>query len=124
MIIIYDDFKSDPISINKSIFKFLEVDETFLPDMSAKPNVSGIPKNKLAQNLMSSVFDKDNVVRTLSRKLLSEEVRWRFTSYWRNQNLKKIEMSSNIRSKLTEYFRDDINSLQTLIDRDLTQWLT
>jgi len=123
LIIIYDDYKIDPIAINKSIFKFLEVDETFSPDMSAKPNVSGIPKNTLAQNIMSNVFDKDNFLRTLSRILFSEEARWRFTSYWRNQNLKKIEMSSNVRYELVEYFRNDIQSLQTLINRDLSRWL-
>jgi len=123
MIIIYDDYKNDPSSINKSIFKFLEVDENFLADMSAKPNVSGIPKNKLAQKIMSSVFDKDNIIRTFSRKLFSEKARWKFTSYWRNRNLQKIKMSSDVHSELVEYFREDINRLQFLIDRDLSQWL-
>ena len=123
MIIIYDDYKKDPAKINRSIFKFLEIDENFLPDMSAKPNVSGIPKNKHLQKIMSNFFDRDNIIRTVSRNLFSEEIRWRFTSYMRNQNLQQIKMSLEVRSGLVDYFRNDINNLQYLIDRDLSHWL-
>jgi len=91
--------------------------------MSAKPNVSGIPKNKLAQNIMSSVFDNDNIIRSISRKMFSEEARWRFTSYWRNRNLQKIKMSPDVHSELVEYFKEDIKRLQFLIEQDLSRWL-
>ncbi|PKO05983.1 MAG: sulfotransferase [Chloroflexi bacterium HGW-Chloroflexi-3] len=123
LIIIYDDYKKDPSRINKSIFNFLNVDESFLPDMSAKPNVSGIPKNIYFQRIMSYFFDRDNIIRTFSRNLFSEEIRWRVTSYIRNHNLQKIKMSPEVRSGLVDYFRNDINKLQNLINRDLSHWL-
>lgn len=72
---------------------------------------------------MSYFFDRDNIIRTFSRNLFSEEIRWRVTSYIRNQNLQKIKMSPEVRSGLVDYFRNDINKLQNLINRDLSHWL-
>ena len=123
LIIIYDDYKKDPQKINQKIFNFLEIDDSFNPDMSAKPNVSGIPKNKSWQTVISYFFDKNNIIRSISRKMFSEEIRWRFTSNLRNKNLVQLKMLPDTRNQLIEYFKEDILNLQQLIDYDLSHWL-
>jgi len=123
LVIIYDDYKKDPKRVNQRIFKFLEVDQNFVPDMSAKPNVSGIPKIKSWQAVLSYFFDKDNIIRTVSRNLFSEEIRWRFTSNLRNKNLVQSKMTNEVRNRLIDYYKEEIMNLQELIGYDLTHWL-
>jgi len=123
LIIVYDDYKKNPQEVNQRVFKFLEVDDCFQPDMSAKPNVSGIPKNKNWQSLMSYFFDKNNFFRTISRRIFSEQFRWRITSGLRNKNLVQLKMEPEIRTELIDYFREDILSLQQLINCNLSHWL-
>ena len=122
LIIIYDDYKNDPEKINKNIFKFLNIDDRFIPDMGAKPNVSGIPKNRSVQFILSYFFDNDNLIRRISRRIFSEELRWRFTTNIRNRNLVKLKMAPEIRNQLIDFFKEDIENLQSLIDQDLSHW--
>ncbi|MFC1495140.1 sulfotransferase [Thermodesulfobacteriota bacterium] len=46
-IYLYEDFKTGPLSVLRNIFRFLRVDEEFVPDISIRHNVSGIPRNKM-----------------------------------------------------------------------------
>ena len=122
-IIIYDDFQQDPLKVMRNLFSFLDVDNSFTPDMSAKPNVSGIPKNKNLQKMMDFLFNQNNPIRDISRKVFSEDIRWRVTSGLRNKNLNQPAIPYKLRKYLIEIFQDDIIRLQKLIDYDLSKWL-
>lgn len=123
MIIIYDDFKKHPLEVVQQIFNFLGVDPSFVPDMSSKPNVSGVPKIPFLQNFMNLIFSKPNPIRSMSRKLIPESTRWRFTSFLRNKNLSHQPMPNDCRQLLFSAFDDDILKLQRLLGRDLSCWL-
>jgi hypothetical protein len=122
-IVIYDDFSSDPNSVISDLYQFLGVDSTFEPDMSSKPNVSGVPKNKLLQKIMNEIFAKPNPIRSIARFIFSDVFRWRVTSSLRNKNLEQVDMPQDVRNELISLFRSEIISLQSLIDRDLSSWL-
>ena len=122
-IIIYDDFKQDPINVMKNLFSFLNVDNSFIPDMTAKPNVSGIPKNENWQKVMEFFFNHKNPVRAISRKVFSEDIRWTVTSGLRNKNLIQPAIPLKLRKYLIEIYQNDIIRLQELIDYDLSKWL-
>lgn len=123
MVIIYDDFKKQPLKIIQQIFEFLGVDPSFVPDTSSKPNVSGVPKSTLMQDLLNLVFAKPNPIRSISRKLFPESSRWRFTSLLRNLNLNRQSMPDEYRQLLKGTFNNDIRKLQSLIGQDLSFWL-
>ena len=72
---------------------------------------------------MGNLFGQDNIVRDISRKIFSEEFRWRVTGYLRNQNLTRPEMPTKVRRQLIELFKGDIFKLQDLIEKDLSIWL-
>lgn len=122
-VIIYDDFSNDPYSVMRELYKFLGVDSSFEPDMSSKPNVSGIPKNEVLQKAMNEIFAKPNPIRTVARALFSDVIRWRVTSSLRNKNLRQVSMPEKLRNELTTIYKDEIISLQSLINRDLSNWL-
>ena len=120
---LHNEFSADPLAVLQDIFRFLNVDETFVPDMRVKANVSGVQKSKVAYRLINSFFNRPNPVRYISRRVIPEDRRWLFTTTVRNRNLTRASMPSEIRRELTEYYRDDILQLQDLIDRDLSHWL-
>jgi hypothetical protein len=115
---LYEDLSADPVSILQDAFEFLGVDEAFAPDVSVKPNVSGIPQNKALHILLTRQQRIKAVLKPrLPAKLL------RFASDLRDKNLAKPQLSPEVRGQLIEMYREDILRLQDLIDRDLSRWL-
>jgi hypothetical protein len=52
-IYLYDNFCTDTQTVLKDIFQFLEVNDTFISDISTKRMVSGVPKNKLWHKILT-----------------------------------------------------------------------
>jgi hypothetical protein len=116
---LYDDFQSDAGAVLKDIFRFLGVDETFVPNTSLRYNVSGIPRSRAIHALIM----KPNVVTSLVGPLVPERLRWRIKLPVANWNLAKPPISAEARRLLAPEFKEDILRLQKLIGRDLTAWL-
>ncbi|MFM8321418.1 MAG: sulfotransferase domain-containing protein [Chloroflexota bacterium] len=113
-----EDLKTDGPGLMRDIFRFLAVDERFVPDMEHRHNASGIIRNPLLRIL----WTRSNRLRGELRPLLPP--RLRHTAFeWVIQDLEKLHMPGEIRSELTEYYRQDILQLQDLLDRDLSHWL-
>jgi len=113
---LYEDLNSNPIKILKDIFKFLEIDETFTPDVSLRYNVSGIPKNKILRDLEIKL----NPLKPVLRHLISDRLR----IYIRSKTFNKPpSLAPEIRRQLIEVYREDILKLQALIQQDLSSWL-
>lgn len=121
-IYLYDDFKQNPYKIIKDIFRFLEVDESFVPDINIKHNVSEVAKNKSLQEFL---LGYDHPLKKLFRPVLlgtiGKENTERLVNYFKNKNLMK--MKPKTRRYLAEIYREDILMLQNLVKRDLSDWL-
>lgn len=121
-----EDLNSDPIGVVQDVFRFLEVDKTFVPVISTKYNASGVPKNKL----LHAFLTKPHLVKRSLRRLklyLPSELRLRIAdglAYLRNRNfVEPPQLSPEMRQQLVEVYREDILKLQDLIQRDLSKWL-
>ena len=124
---LYDDLKSDPTGVARDIFRFLEVDESFAPDMSREHNVSGVPKSKMLQPLYL-FLRKSNPLKSALKPLLPAKLRHRLHARAiesvQSRNLARPPgMSPELRRELVETYREDILRLQDLIQRDLSGWL-
>ncbi|MBE9125340.1 sulfotransferase [Coleofasciculus sp. LEGE 07092] len=116
---LYEDFSTDPVGVLQNIFQFLGVDDKFVPDMSIRPNVSGVPQNRLLHNFLK----EPNPLKDLFKPLVPNRLRKRITTNLTIQNLTKPQLSSELRNQLLQLFREDILKLQDLIQRDLSAWL-
>jgi len=122
-IYLHEDLDSAPQNVLKDVFDFLEVSDSWMPDVSVRPNVSGVPKSTHLHALMHFLFLKPNLLKTVSRKIIPEQIRWRVTTQMRTLNMAKRLMAPDVRFQLKEFFREDIQNLSQLIDRDLSHWL-
>lgn len=117
----YDELKANPARLMQKTFRFLGVDETFVPDFSIKHNVSGTPKSQGLNRFLI----RPNWVKDWIRPLLPRSVR-RFMGLKLKQinlNTEKEAMPAETKTLLTHLYRDEIVALQTLIDQDLSHWL-
>jgi hypothetical protein len=121
-IYLFDDLKTNLLKTLGSIFDFLEVDESFVPDTKIRYNISGVPINKTLHALLNG----SRSLKTVLKPLLPQKLRRWLLAQWilvRSQNLVKPELPSQTRQELLEVFRPDILKLQHLIQRDLSTWL-
>lgn len=118
---LHDDFTSNPLSVLQDAFRFLGVDDTFNPNMSARHNVSGIPKNKVLHEFLRA---ESHPVKTLLKPLIPKKLRRSVMLNLHNNNLEKATpLSQDIRQQLSELYEEDILKLQDLIQKDLSKWL-
>jgi Sulfotransferase domain len=118
---LFDDLQADPVGFMRELFRFLEVDDAFVPDTSVRYNASGSARSRLLRPL----FRKSALTKAL-RRTLPEPLARRAASFreaWRSRELSKPPMPLQLRQKLVAKYRSDILALQDLIGRDLSRWL-
>jgi hypothetical protein len=115
---LFEDLKEEPHELMSNLFRFLDVDETFVPDLSHRHNVTGIIRNPL----LRAAWARSSKLRSVIRPILSDRLRHNVFE-WVIRDQDKPQFSPELRLELTDYYYEDINRLQDLLDRDLSHWL-
>lgn len=122
-IFLYDDLCKDPTLFIQDLFRYIEIDPNFIPNMNKRGREGGLPKNKALHNIVT----KKNILRTFIASMLKLfmplELRQKIRSNLVKDNRYKAKLSADSRNKLIEIYRSDILQLQDLIQRDLSGWL-
>lgn len=124
-IYLMEDLENKPLDVIKDIFVFLDVDDEFIPDVSVKYNVSGIPKRKIygkiSKNLNSIGSFLEKRINYLFPKKGIKVVG--IFETLRSKEIRKPNMKKETHDLLVDFYRDDILKTQKLIGRDLSNWL-
>jgi len=119
-----EDLKARGPDTMREIFEFIGVDATFTPDYETAYNPSGTPRFRILQKL---IFREDNTagvpVQKVMRLFMGRNRADRLFHHLRQYNLKKVPMKNEIRKRLADLYRNDVQQLQELLGRDLSQWL-
>lgn len=116
-VILYDDFISNDLDVLSEITSFLELNKMKFKKIS-KQNVSGRPKVKVISRLL-----KQNPIKRILSRIIPKRLKIEITSFILSKNLKKEKMDDKIREELIEFYREDINKLEKLLDKNLSRWL-
>jgi len=114
-VILFDDLKANAEKVVKSVYKHLDVDASFLPDLTPM-NTGGMPKSKFFYGFVMRSKD-------LLRKFGTPPVGLR--NAWAEMSKKlllRTEIDPQLRRKILEVCQDDIGRTQELIRRDLSMW--
>jgi hypothetical protein len=118
-VFLYEELNANSIDVVQDIFRFLEVDDTFIPDLT-RMNVSGVPKSRILHSLLST----KNPVRNFVKPLLPKKFRENVSRSIQKWNLeRKLTLALETRKELIDLYREDILQLQDLIQKDLSKWL-
>ena len=123
-IYLYDDLQKDRLGLVQDIYRFLEVNDNFVPEsLNEKYNVSGIPKNKFLHKFLREENLIKDIIKPVVKTVLPDKVRHKLINKIMQKNLQKPQMKPETREYLKNYYKEDILKLQDLINRDLTHWL-
>ena len=117
----YDQLKTDPLGLIRNMYAFLGVDESFMPDMSYRHNVSGIPKSRFVHELLR----RPSLLKTIAKTILPDQARSSLRRIITRKNITpaRIDISDSTRKYLRDLYREDILRTQSIINRDLGSWL-
>ena len=118
-VFLYEDLLASAEDVMAEIFRFLEVDDSFSVDTSARHNQSGVPRNQSIQNFLS----KPHPLKEWAKGIIPERLGHRVISMLQPGLVSRPGLLPETRNRLTEDYREDILLLQDLIQRDLSHWL-
>lgn len=121
-VLLFEDLKSDALGVMKDLYRYLEVDEHFCPDVSVRYNAATDTRWKTMRQIKKMYYGNVGLQRTV-QSLLPDGLRRRIGQIGAQEIKTGTRTSDDTRHRLTEYYRDDILKLQDLIDRDLSAWL-
>ena len=116
-IILYEEFGANTKAEMRDLFQFLGVDDKFVPDLSTRYNMSGIPQNQVVNSIL-----KHRGLQKFGKRFIPAKLR-RIALNARNNNLVKPTISSEIRKEMMDGYKEDIQQLERLIERDLSVWM-
>jgi hypothetical protein len=112
-IFFYEDYARDPLALLRETYRFLDVDETFTPDLRERHMEARVPRSYL----LKRVLRRTGLTGAVSPRLR----RWlRPLVFHPRANL---VLHPEDRARLVEFYRDDISDLAALLRRDLSHWL-
>ncbi len=118
-VILFEDFRHDPRGVLRDLFRFLQIDPEVPIDVSEVHGRTGVIRNPLLRALWRASREIPEPVRAVVSPNVRDRWMTRIT-----RSAVKPELSAKTRLRLTEHFRDDILSLETLLQRDLSSWLS
>ena len=118
---LYEDLRTQPLDVLRDVLEFLEVDETFVPDMSIEHNTSALPRNKTLYRAAKKLAARNSVLKlAILERCLPAGLR-RYVK--RRIFVQPPPFPAEIREQLLASYTEDILKLQDLIGRDLSSWL-
>jgi len=125
-VILFDDIKERPEEVLKDVYSFLGVDSGFVPSvLNKRINRSMKARSKLLAFLVSKIVAILRLfkINTSARGFLMRNA-FLYDLYFRATQtpFDYLPMSEETRSRLKSLFRDDIEKLEKLINRDLSSW--
>ena len=125
---LYDDLCADPVGMMQDMYEFIGVDASGQGDVSQRKQVAKVPKNRWFNQLLRTRNPVRATAAATLKQVLPKETRQQIRSAllnWNSQNKKQVALlSKGDRQQLLEIYREDIQQLQDLLNRDLSHWLT
>ena len=117
-VVLLEDLQERPPEVMKEVFSFLDVDPSVDVDTSEKLTQSGVPH----LSAMHWFLSDRNPIKRLLGPLVPKAAK-KIIRRIRTANLRKQTLSMADRRALAPYFDDDVEQLETLLNRDLSHWL-
>ena len=117
-VFLFDDLKRGALDAVQGVYRFLEIDPTFVPDFETAHNVGGVP----ASRFLESVFTNRAIRSAVEPWIPKRAADW--VRGLRTRNMRKAPpLPPELRKELTGRLRDDIVRTSDLIGRSLEHWL-
>lgn len=117
MVILYEDLLQNEEDILAKICSFLKID-SYTFETGSNFNLSGRVKNRSMYNLTN----RENILKKILRPIIPTQLRHKIAHNLNKKNIVKEKMNPEARTMLKAYFKEDIQALEKIIDRDCSKW--
>ena len=107
----------------QDIYQFLGVSDAFAPDLSARHNVGGLPKNRIWRVFLQGLGPVTSVLKPLIPAAVRPKAAGLLNRLQGRAFVKPPPLEPAARAELIEVYREDVLKLQDLVQRDLSAWL-
>jgi hypothetical protein len=115
---LYEDLRNHTPRTLGEVFRFLGVDENFVPDASIEHNPSGVPRT-------GKLYPRVRALTARNPVLVERILPARLRGFLKSRILvKPPPFPPELREDLTRSYEKDILRLQELINRDLSAWIS
>jgi len=118
-IYLFEDFQRDAAGIVGDMYAFLGVDPAFVPDTSRRHNASG---GMIRNPALRALWTRTALLRARVRPYVPGAIRDRVFGLFTHDSTPLV-LDPRLRAQLTALYRDEVERLAALIDRDLSHWL-
>ena len=118
-IYLFEDFQRDTAGMMRDLYAFLGVDPAFVPDTGRRHNSSG---GMIRNPALRGLWTRTALLRARARPYVPAAIRERAFALF-TQDLTPPVLEPALRAHLTALYRDEIERLAALIERDLSHWL-
>ena len=116
---LFDDFSADPAGFVRSLYRFLCVDESFVPDTSVRLNPGGLHRRRTVAWLLN----RPNPVRAIARWILPRSLRESGRrALARKSVVPAPRIAPETRAELSALLGDEFDRLEKLTGLDLDRW--
>ena len=116
LVISFEKFIKNPSEIFIEICNFLEIDSNFKPVVTAKNQLKQVRSNTLRSLVHSAMNSR------AQQKILKVPKIQSVYNFVNKTNNPRSEMDPDLKKKLIDEFRPDIDKLSQLLDLDFTYW--
>jgi hypothetical protein len=117
-VFLFDDLKRSTVDAVQTVYRFLAVDPSVVPDLETSHNVGGVPASRALESFLTNRGLRAVVEPWIPRRAAD------WVRRIRTSNMRKAPpLPAELRKELTSRFRDDILSTSRLIGRSLDHWL-
>lgn len=111
-----EDLQLDARRVILDLYNFLDIDGTFMPEIERRHNAFCMPKNRIVHRLYAS-----RPVRAMTAAVLPIAFKDLIKTLF-FEGKKKPKLPSFIRQYLRDLYRPDIQKLEIMLGKDLSQW--
>ena len=119
-VFLYEDLSSRPDWLFRELFSFIGVEPGFSPVMEKSLNVSGVISNPV----LRFIWTRSNRIKDIFGPVVPMAARRRISEFFISKQKQSLTFSRQTQESLLADYQEDILLLQSLLDRDLSSWLS
>ena len=121
-IILYEDFRDKTDEVLQGVYQFLELDVNQIVDSSIRHNVGG---KRWKNKSFKKIFMNKNLLKSVLKSIIPKKIRKAVRDKLVNASTEAVvPMKVKTRNYLNQFFKEDVDKLSELINKDLTHWTT
>ncbi len=124
-IVLYEDLKNNGAEVCKTIFRKLKIDDSFLPNVEMKHNVTQKTRSNFYARAVKHLLRNHNPIKKLIKRFVPGHKVYKYGELLRdvNKTEKKHEpINAEVKQFLVDYYRPYNKELEEMIGKDLTSW--